>query len=276
MGKRNKKKTIPNDFSDRPPTLPVDDDDDTLVDDLLAELESRDAPLNQSPNGDTEDKDVITPQVEETKTKKDSKARFRAREMRRVANRLASLPTSDETNSQKIIEETAAEEKTIRTICDQQGLRIHEINPDGHCLFAAVADQLNLLSILPPAGATYETTRKTAADYIHSHPDDFLPFLVSLTDVNSDEPMTLEELDKYCDMIRSTATWGGEPEITALSRAYNIPIHVIQGEKPSLVVHSPGNSDTNSPGSAVRISYHRRMYGLGEVSLRLEYKSQVD
>lgn len=49
--------------------------------------------------------------------------------MRRLANRLAELPTndSDEANADKIANETATEEKTIRTICDQQGLRIHEV-----------------------------------------------------------------------------------------------------------------------------------------------------
>lgn len=140
-----------------------------------------------------------------------------------------------------------------------------KINPDGHCLFGAVADQLLLLSLLPPAEATYQTTRKAAADYIQSHSDDFLPFLVSLTDDNPDEPMTLEELEKYCHMIRSTAVWGGEPEILALSRAYNVPIHVIQGGKPSVVVHSP-NAGTPRPEMSIWISYHRRLYGLGEVS----------
>lgn len=144
-------------------------------------------------------------------------------------------------------------------------LNLFKINPDGHCLFAAVADQLALLSILPLTEATYHTTRKSAADYIQSHPDDFLPFLIPLSHDNTDGLMTSEEFKKYCDMIRLSAAWGGEPEILALSKAYNVPIHVIQGGRPSEVIHRPNDSHDRHPDMVVRISYHRHMYGLGEV-----------
>lgn len=75
------------------------------------------------------------------------------------------------------------------------------------------------------------------------------------------------EFAQYCRVMRDTGAWGGEPEILALSRAYNIPIHVIQGGSPSIVVHEPlGSHHGISPTEkVVRISYHRRMYGLGEV-----------
>ncbi|KIJ44111.1 hypothetical protein M422DRAFT_252605 [Sphaerobolus stellatus SS14] len=79
--------------------------------------------------------------------------------------------------------------------------------------------------------------------------------------------MTMADFQKYCATIRDTGAWGGEPEILALSRAYNVPIHVVQRGTPSIVVHSPQHSDiqaSSSNGRAVRISYHRRMYGLGE------------
>ena len=72
------------------------------------------------------------------------------------------------------------------------------------------------------------------------------------------------KLEKYCEIIRNTGAWGGEPEITALARAYNIPIHVYQWGQPPVVVHSPNSQRTAGP--IVQISYHRRMYGLGEVS----------
>jgi OTU domain-containing protein 6 len=150
-----------------------------------------------------------------------------------------------------------------------------KINPDGHCLFAAVADQLAILGILPQAQANYVVTRATAATYIYTHPDDFLPFLPSIdgedgigaTDAGL---ITPKQFDIYCAAIRDTGVWGGEPEILALSRAYNIPIHVIQSGTPPVVVHNPTGApdyDDGFDGSkkVVRISYHRRMYGLGEV-----------
>ena len=150
-----------------------------------------------------------------------------------------------------------------------------EVNPDGHCLFAAVADQLAVLGILPRTQATYAVTRTAAANYIYTHPDDFLPFLPSIdgedgvgaTDAGF---MTPRQFGIYCTAIRDTAVWGGEPEILALSRAYNIPIHVIQSGTPPVVVHNPAGTPDHDDGldgtkSVVRISYHRRMYGLGEV-----------
>ncbi len=65
------------------------------------------------------------------------------------------------------------------------------------------------------------------------------------------------------------------PQIQALSKYYNIPIHVIQRGPPMILAHSPDETGKSGPitseeslacGKAVRISYHRRMYGLGEVS----------
>jgi len=64
-------------------------------------------------------------------------------------------------------------------------------------------------------------------------------------------------------------------QIQALSRAFKVPIHVIQSGPPTIVSH--GGADDAFAGAMtpeqsasqgdniVRISYHRRMYGLGEV-----------
>jgi OTU domain-containing protein 6 len=82
--------------------------------------------------------------------------------------------------------------------------------------------------------------------------------------------MTPAQFERYCASIRDTGIWGGEPEILALSRAYNVPIHVVQHGVPPIVIHDPheGTTTKNLDGkTVVRISYHRRMYGLGEVGL---------
>ena len=64
-------------------------------------------------------------------------------------------------------------------------------------------------------------------------------------------------------------------QIQALSRAFSIPIHVVQHGPPVVVSHgSAGDSfgGTLTPAQSaaqgddvIRISYHKRMYGLGEV-----------
>lgn len=151
-----------------------------------------------------------------------------------------------------------------------------QINPDGHCLFSAVADQLALLNIVPPSQANYTTVRAAATDYMLRHPDDFLPFLPStfgedgLGATDDTGLMTLEQYERYCLSIRDTAKWGGEHEIHALSRAYNITILVIQGGNPPIVVHSPDNTSIDYMDRhvrAARISFHRRVYALGEVGV---------
>jgi OTU domain-containing protein 6 len=214
--------------------------------------------------------------------------------MRKAAARSANQTPEDEAATERIRRETDEEERTILGICDAQGLEIYEvqqfkalayvpmclphslmqINPDGHCLFAAVADQLALLSIIPAKNAIYNTTRHAAADYIASHPDDFLPFLPSTdgedgTGATDAGLMNSHDFHKYCATIRDTGAWGGEPEILAMARAFNVPIHVVQWGSPSVVVHSPHPGTGSAPTDrAVRISYHRRMYGLGEASRR--------
>lgn len=148
-----------------------------------------------------------------------------------------------------------------------------QIAPDGHCLFAAVADQLSLHGIVPRSAASYAATRATAAHYMMQHRDDFLPFLPSVDGedgagaTESEGMMSQREFQMYCASIRDTAAWGGEPEIMALSRAYNVPIHVVQAGKPPVVIHEPPpNMSDGLDIKIVFISYHRRMYGLGEVS----------
>jgi OTU domain-containing protein 6 len=150
-----------------------------------------------------------------------------------------------------------------------------QINPDGHCLFSAVADQLATLNVVPPQEAHYVLTRRAAADYMLAHPSDFVPFLPSVegedgTGAGDSGIIGQREFARYCANIRDTGVWGGEPEILALSRAYSIPIHVVQSGQPPVVVHDPSgapSTDNLKDQRAVRISYHRRMYGLGEVRL---------
>ena len=141
-------------------------------------------------------------------------------------------------------------------------------------MYAAIADQLSLLGVIPPAQANFAIIREAAANYIYTHPNDFLPFLPSVLGedglgTSQAGIMGPREFEAYCATIRDTATWGGEPEILALSKAYGISIHVVQGGSPPVVVHDPTGAprtDNLKDQKAVRVSYHRRMYGLGEVS----------
>jgi len=210
--------------------------------------------------------------TEAARQKQDPKSRYQARQARKAAALAENFAPIDEVADDKLKREAKEEERIIRRTCEELGLRIHEINPDGHCLFSAIGDQLALLNIIPPAQTGYQAVRYAASNYIYTHPDVFLPFLPSIEGEDGvGAPnagfMSRVGFERYCMAIRDTAVWGGEPEILALSRAYNVPIHVIQGATPPVVVHNPTGAphdDNLREKRALRISYHRRMYGLGE------------
>ncbi|GAA5895277.1 hypothetical protein JCM8208_005960 [Rhodotorula glutinis] len=148
------------------------------------------------------------------------------------------------------------EKQAIDNQCRKLKVMIKEIEPDGHCMYSAVADQVNFLK-LSPEKETHRDTRIKAAAYMRAHPDEFLPFLPS--EVDPENMMSPSEFARYCDTVESTAEWGGEPEIRALSLHYEAPVIVVQAGT-EMVEHG-----SDFPRErAMLISYHRKMYGLGE------------
>ncbi|KAF8077990.1 hypothetical protein FPV67DRAFT_1685589 [Lyophyllum atratum] len=267
--KKNKLKKVLS--SPQEPLTPAVDGD--LMDDLFAQLDSRDQTVQAESAAlinEVQSKEVATV---EARSKKDAKSRFKARQARRTAALEQTYLASDPEAEARLKKEADDEEKDIDKVCQEKSLQIYEasctspfkpVNPDGHCLYSAVADQLVLLGVLPAPQANYAIVRRAASRYMFSHPDDFIPFLAPPADSDSGV-MTPEGFERYCANIRDTAEWGGEPEILALSRTYNVPIHVVQAGRPSIVVHDPGDPAIASDDKrVVRISYHRRMYGLGE------------
>lgn len=133
-----------------------------------------------------------------------------------------------------------------------RGLQEKEIRADGHCLYSAVADQLDQLQISLGAapGSTpdlpgYKLVRSVAADYIEKHQDDFVPFL--------EEP-----LPDYMHKVRDTGEWGGQLELLALAKSYGVDINVLQdfGRVEKI---DGGNSD-----KAIWLGYYKHGFGLGE------------
>jgi len=273
----NKRKKL-KDIISPPPNIPapVPTADDELLDDLIAQLDSNDRTV-QNVSAEVIN-DIQLSQLQEKnesrKPKKDSRTRFLERQTRKASEVAQHHPPDNPQLDAQLEREAKEEEASISRTCKFLGLELYNVTPDGHCLFAAVADQLATLGMLPRAQANYIVTRTAAANYIYTHPDYFIPFLPSIdgedgvgaTDAGL---MTPKQFETYCAAIRDTGVWGGEPEIMALSRAYNIPIHVIQSGTPPVVVHNPTGAPDQDDGldgtkKVVRISYHRRMYGLGE------------
>lgn len=212
--------------------------------------------------------------------KKSSRQRFEERQARKQQELENSAPPSDPNWTAQLERERQEEIDVISRACAVLGREIYEIAPDGHCMYSAIADQLGLLGIIPANESTNpQFTRRKASEYMLSNPDDFMPFLPSITGEDSagatdDGMITSTQYKKYCQLVAETGEWGGEPEIQALSRTFKVPIHVIQRGPPTIVSHGGvddqfGGAQTPEESAkagdrVVRISYHKRMYGLGE------------
>ncbi|KAI0024277.1 hypothetical protein F4780DRAFT_655485 [Xylariomycetidae sp. FL0641] len=135
----------------------------------------------------------------------------------------------------------------------------HEVAPDGHCLFSAVADQLAQQGIAlderRAAGEPlHKTTRRAAADYMRAHPDDFAPFLPDAEGGN--------DMGAYARMIEDTAEWGGQLELAALAAAYKVEIMVVQDGRTETI--HPAGADKAPDSRRIWLAYYRHGYGLGE------------
>lgn len=192
----------------------------------------------------------------ETKKPNRQKARLARRAAEQEAAAIQAAKEAAELPNFRDQERTAMREQyTLRDLKEK------EIQPDGHCLYAAVADQLAGVDIdLKPetdmgsgshgeitANSGYKSTRQVAASYISHHPDDFAPFL--------EQP-----IQEYIRTIRDTAEWGGHLELMALAQAYGVTINVLQGD--GKVEKITGGKESSE--KQLWLAYYRHSFGLGE------------
>ncbi len=96
----------------------------------------------------------------------------------------------------------------------QMRLEIYEMEPDGHCMYSAVADQLNSHRITKKAD--YKVTRKAAAEYMRGHVDDFLPYLPAEDEEGGGEGLLSPEgYAKHCDNVEDSSVWGSHTEVSS-------------------------------------------------------------
>lgn len=189
----------------------------------------------------------------------------------------ASRTSSDKARAEsRTRNESAAEHerRAIQQYCKERNFDVKEMNSDGHCLYAAVADQLNILAkseiraLGDPVALTYRDTRKAAAATMRGDPDTYMPFISDsdekMAGINNHIAGTTGGEDQsefflgYCDAVEKTAVWGGQPEILALSRAYRNPIVVVQADT------SPLKFGEEFDAPPAYIAFYRAAYGMGE------------
>ncbi|KAL2814718.1 hypothetical protein BDW59DRAFT_154218 [Aspergillus cavernicola] len=262
---------------------PVDDFEDLSVNDETTngetkELENaqdeepRDAELSVPDS--SEQGSSSTPSTPGSRAKKPN--RQKARLARRAAEQAAQAAQAEEEAS-KLTNHRGNEKEVMEGVFKRLKLKEVDINPDGHCLFSAVATQLEELglglrpdparTVLQPSTQSrvetvaspkhdgYRAVRAVTADFITDHKGDFEAFM--------EEP-----LDQYTRKIKLTAEWGGQLELQAIARAYGVEINVIQGDGRIEKIESgdsEGSQDEEKrKKKVIWLAYYRHTYGLGE------------
>ena len=222
-------------------TLKVDDEDEVPV--TIGMQQDCDKAAGQVAGGSEEDSGQS--QVKKPRRQKARLARRAAEQeelARQAVEEAKNLPDLMQQERDRMLESMK-----------ERGLSEKEIRADGHCLYSAVADQLEQLDI--PIGAApddkpagkYKVVRAAAADYIEKHQDDFVPFL--------EEPVP-----DYVHKVRDTGEWGGQLELMALAKTYGTDINILQDfGRVEKIGSSNGAADT-----AMWLGYYKHGFGLGE------------
>ncbi|KAL4999653.1 hypothetical protein BDV10DRAFT_164011 [Aspergillus recurvatus] len=198
--------------------------------------------------------------------------RQKARLARRAAEQAAAAAQASEEASQ-LTNHRGNEKEAMDAAFKKLNLKEIEINPDGHCLFSAVATQLDELglglrpdpsrivlqsttqtridTVASPKHDGYRAVRAVTADFIAEHKDDFEPFM--------EEP-----LESYTRKMKLTAEWGGQLELQAIARAYGVDINVVQGDGRIEKIESGDVDEEERAKRLIWLAYYRHTYGLGE------------
>lgn len=168
------------------------------------------------------------------------------------------------------------EQEVMDAVFKKLGLKEIEVTPDGHCLYSAVAKQLDesglglrpdpsrivlqpstqsrIDTVASPQHDGYRAVRAVKADFIMEHKEDFEAFM--------EEP-----LESYTRKIKLTAEWGGQLELQAIARAYGVEINVVQKDGRMEKIEC-GDSDSfdeeEKRKRVIWLAYYRHTYGLGE------------
>ncbi|XP_061369367.1 OVARIAN TUMOR DOMAIN-containing deubiquitinating enzyme 5 [Gastrolobium bilobum] len=193
--------------------------------------------------------------VSKAKQRRDKRAQHEAEREQRI-----------QAEQSDIVSDRMIENEKLERKLKPLGLTVCEIKPDGHCLYRAVEDQLALLSG-GKSPHTYQELREMVAAYMRKNTTDFLPFFLSenLIEGDSDESLA-EKFENYCKEVESTAIWGGQLELGALTHCLKKHIMIFSGSFPDVEMGKEYKSDyaTDSSSSSIMLSYHKHAFGLGE------------
>uniref|UniRef100_A0A7N0TSL0 OTU domain-containing protein n=2 Tax=Kalanchoe fedtschenkoi TaxID=63787 RepID=A0A7N0TSL0_KALFE len=165
-----------------------------------------------------------------------------------------------------IVSDGTIENQLLEKKLGPLGLTVSEIKPDGHCMYRAVEHQLALASG-GTSPYTFQEMREMVAAYMRKHVSDFLPFFLLENEVEDESESTIaEKFETYCKEVESTAVWGGQLELGALTHCLKKHIMIYSGSFPDVEMGREYKSkdSISGSGSSILLSYHRHAFGLGE------------
>lgn len=235
----------------------VPEDDDSQAEEVL-EKEISKLQLNDHDSGS---KSTSTNGDEGAGGRKKKPNRAKARLARRAAEQDA-LVREAEIEAANAPKPREIERERMATQLEQRKLSLHEIRADGHCLYAAVADQLKtrdldlkpriFVKVIPEESGKqaqdYKKVRYAAADWIEQNADDFAGFM--------EDP-----LPEHVRKIRETGEWGGHLELLALARTYGVRICVLHSDGTVNKIEPEGEQ---SDLEEIWLGYYKHSHGLGE------------
>lgn len=222
-----------------------EEEDEVTPEQLLAQLS-----ISENTHTSVVD-DVITATHEQPKKRRNrqkEKLAKREAEIERIKEEARKEPAV-QPNLQKI------EQEAIDKMCELNKVIQIDIKPDGHCLFASILDQLQTRH--PDfkdthLGCDIYKLRSMSCDYIRDHKDDFIPYLFDET------TMQIQDIDEYTKEMETTAKWGGEIEILALSKVFDCPISIMFSDRPQQKFNETGELPE------LKLVYYKHSYSLGE------------
>ena len=100
---------------------------------------------------------------------------------------------------------------------EKHGLKVHEVDSDGNCLFGAISDQLY------GSEDKKDELRQQTCKYMQENKEEYRLFLEDDMD-----------FDKYCVNMKRDGIWGGQMELTIMAQLHRFNVIVHQVENPSM------------------------------------------
>jgi OTU domain-containing protein 6 len=225
---------------------------------LEADIEKRHANETDFLGDEVEEEAVDPMELQRLKDEEDKKRKM-AKKMRKQNKK-----KDEEKERERQIEEDRANAVSMRDVelgvinkqLEGLVLSVKEIPSDGNCLFRAVIDQLDSLSLrslVSDQGANHATIRRLAAQNMRANPDTYSPYL--------DEEDMVAGFDNYCTKMQTTPAWGGQLELQAIARALECELWVHSADAP---VVKMGQEFAQKERPPLQVSFHKHYFALGE------------